>query len=108
MADLREIVPSADVRIVLNGVRRGPVGPDPETQLASAFDRYAGMTVAAFVPYDRAGCDAMLSAGRLLAECASGLPIGALAPLRESAASAGRVIVATALATPGYGRASRR
>ena len=78
VGDLREIVPSADIRIVLNGVRRGPVGPDPEAQLAGALDRYAGLQVAAFVPYDRAGCDAMLSTGRLLAECAPASPIRAV------------------------------
>ena len=54
------------------------VGPDPEAQLAQALDRYAGLQVAAFVPYDRAGCDAMLSAGRLLAECAPASPIRAV------------------------------
>jgi Mrp family chromosome partitioning ATPase len=75
VADLREIVPNTDLRIVLNGVRRGPVGPDPEVQLAQALDRYAGFGVAAFVPYDRAGCDAMLAAGRSLAECAATSPI---------------------------------
>ncbi|HEY9351193.1 MAG TPA: hypothetical protein VIP75_10905, partial [Acidothermales bacterium] len=78
VGDLREIVPSADIRVVLNGVRRGPVGPNPEAQLAQALDRYAGLQVAAFVPYDRAGCDAMLSAGRLLAECAPASPIRAV------------------------------
>jgi Mrp family chromosome partitioning ATPase len=77
VADLREIVPNADLRIVLNGLRKGPVGPDPQAQLAQALERYAGITVTAFVPYDRAGCDAMLAAGRLLAECASGSPIRA-------------------------------
>lgn len=84
VADLREIVPSADLRIVLNGVRRGPVGPDPEVQLAQALDRYAGLGVAAFVPYDRASCDAMMAAGRSLAECAAASPIRA--PLADLAA----------------------
>jgi Flp pilus assembly CpaE family ATPase len=75
VAELREFVPHTDLRIVMNGVRRGPVGPDPEVQLGQALDRYAGLGVAAFVPYDRAGCDAMLSAGRSLAECAAASPI---------------------------------
>jgi Mrp family chromosome partitioning ATPase len=84
VGDLRELVPNADVRIVLNGVRRGPIGADPEAQLGTALDRYAGLRVAAFVPYDRAGCDAMLSAGRLLAECAPASPIRT--PLADLAA----------------------
>jgi Flp pilus assembly CpaE family ATPase len=91
ITDLREVVPSADLRIVLNGIRKGPVGPDPAAQLAQALERYAGITVAAFVPYDRAGCDAMLAAGRLLAECAPGSPIRPpLAALVIEIAGAGR------------------
>lgn len=86
LAELRELVPGAVVRVVVNRVRRGPTGPgDPAAQIVAALDRYAGVKGPAFVPYDRAGCDASLAAGRTLAEVAP--DSGARVALRALAAS---------------------
>ncbi len=53
LAQLREVVPGALPRVVLNRVRRSAVGAEPEAQLAEALERYAGIRDVAFVPDDR-------------------------------------------------------
>jgi MinD-like ATPase involved in chromosome partitioning or flagellar assembly len=70
LSDLREVVPGAEVRVVVNRVRASVVGPDPEGQLRRALERYAGVLGAAFVPEDRAALDAALLRGQTLAEIA--------------------------------------
>ena len=72
LAELRELVPGARVRVVVNRVRRGPVGPRPERQLADALERYAGVRDCVLVPEDRAALDSALLTGRTLAEAAPG------------------------------------
>jgi MinD-like ATPase involved in chromosome partitioning or flagellar assembly len=82
LGELREAVPGAAIRVVLNRVRRGPVGADPERQLSAALDRFAGIDRLAFVPYDRDACDRGLASGRTLREVAPDSPAGvALAAL---------------------------
>ncbi|RJK95419.1 AAA family ATPase [Vallicoccus soli] len=82
LAELRDAVPTADPVVVLNRVRRGPVGGDPAVQLREALSRYAGVDEVLLVPEDRAGLDAALLEGRLLAEAAPGSPVrAALEPL---------------------------
>jgi MinD-like ATPase involved in chromosome partitioning or flagellar assembly len=71
LADLRELVPGADVRVVVNRLRRGPTGPgQPEQEIATALERYAGVERPWFVPFDLAATDAALAAGRALGEVA--------------------------------------
>lgn len=84
LRDLREVVPDAPVRVVVNRVRRGAVGARPEQQLAESLRRYAGVTDAVFVPDDRAALDAALVAGRTLREVAPGSPVRT--PVRALAA----------------------
>lgn len=72
---LREAVPAAEVRAVLNRVRRGPVGPDPARQLVDSLARHTGAEVVALLPYDVDGCDAMLRTGRALGEVATRSPL---------------------------------
>lgn len=74
LSEVAGLAPRAEVRVVLNRVRRGPVGADPEQQLAASLQRYAGVSRPWFVPEDRAGCDAALMAGRTLTEAAPGSP----------------------------------
>ncbi len=74
LAELRGAAGDVAVRVVLNRVRRGVVEGDPERELGAALQRYAGVAGTAFVPYDRAACDAALAAGRTLAEAAPGSP----------------------------------
>jgi MinD-like ATPase involved in chromosome partitioning or flagellar assembly len=90
LAELSEAVPGAVPRVLLTRVRRGPVGPDPERQLASALHRFAGVDRVAFMPYDRTACDRAVAAGRTLLEVAADSPARlALADL--AAELAGRV-----------------
>lgn len=72
--DLRAAAPAASLRVVVNQVRRGPVGRAPEAQLSDAIERHTGLRPAAFIPYDRAAFDAVLAAGRMLADVAPGSP----------------------------------
>lgn len=72
LAELREAVPGAKVTVVVNRVRRAPVGAHPEQQLAEALERYAGVTGAVFVPEDRGALDNALLRGRTVADAAEG------------------------------------
>jgi MinD-like ATPase involved in chromosome partitioning or flagellar assembly len=74
LVELREAVPSAVPRVVLNQVRRSTVGGDPHAQLAEALARYAGIHEVDFVPYDRDALDLAMLEGRALAEVASESP----------------------------------
>lgn len=74
LSDLREAVPGADTRVLVNRLRRSSIGGEPEQQVRQTLARHAGVTRLTFVPYDRAGCDAALVQGRTLAEVASDSP----------------------------------
>jgi MinD-like ATPase involved in chromosome partitioning or flagellar assembly len=74
LAELREAVPSAAPRVVVNRVRRATVGNDPHAQLTAALERYAGIPDADFVPDDRDAMDRALLEGRVLAEVAADSP----------------------------------
>ncbi len=70
LPEARERAPRAELIVVLNKVRRGPVGPDPGGQLTAALQRYGGIGDVVLVPDDRDALDAALAAGRVLAEAA--------------------------------------
>ncbi|HSK25365.1 MAG TPA: hypothetical protein VK894_00455 [Jiangellales bacterium] len=84
LGTLREIVPAADVRVVVNRVRRSAVGPDTDRQLRDVLGRFAGVRAPVLVPDDRVALDEALLAGRTLRETAPGSP--ALAALSGLAA----------------------
>ena len=71
LSDLREAVPDADVRVVVNRMRPSVVGADPEAQVRAALERYAGVQRVGFVPDDRSAVDAALLRGQTLAEAAA-------------------------------------
>lgn len=68
--ELRAAVPSARTRVVVNRVRSGSLGRSPAEAVTEALSRYAGVPVAALLPFDQVACDAALSHGRSLAEAA--------------------------------------
>jgi MinD-like ATPase involved in chromosome partitioning or flagellar assembly len=70
LTQLREVLPGVLPRVVVNRVRRSAVGPDPETQLRQALERYAGVHDVTFVPEDRDALDAALLQAQLLGEVA--------------------------------------
>ncbi len=86
--DLRAALPAvASMTIVVNQLRPGPIGRDPARQVTDVLAQHAGLRPAYFVPYDRAGFDAALAAGRTLTEASPGSAArGALAELAESVA----------------------
>lgn len=58
--DLLETVAPDAVTVVMNKVRSGAVGPAPQTQVATALERFGGIVAPVLVPYDQAGADAAL------------------------------------------------
>ncbi len=70
LAQLREAVPMVTPLVVVNGVRKAPVGASPEKQIRQALERHAGIDDAVLIPYDRAAFDAAIAQGRTLAEVA--------------------------------------
>ncbi len=77
LIELREAVPATVPRVILNRVRRGAVGADPQRKLTEALVRYAGVTPWGFVPEDRIAFDTALASGRTLPEVAAGSPVAA-------------------------------
>lgn len=75
LAELREAEVAAPIWAALNKVQRGVVPGDPSAELTAALQRFAGCVPAALLPYDRAGVDAALATGRLLAEARSSSPL---------------------------------
>jgi Mrp family chromosome partitioning ATPase len=71
LAELRNAVPHAAPRVVMNRVRASAVGRSPERQLREAWERYGpAPALSAFLPDDQATSDAALLAGSLLLESA--------------------------------------
>lgn len=92
LGELRESVVSVEPIVVVNRVRRGVAGAQPEQDIRSALQRYAGVEDPLFVPFDLRGFDASIVAGRALLEAAPSSP--ARAPLRDLAARLAGVAVA--------------
>ena len=74
VTQLRESVPGAVPRVVVNRLRRGAVGADPERQVREALERYAGVRDVVCVPEDRDALDAALLQARMLCEVAPDSP----------------------------------
>ncbi|MEU4603021.1 hypothetical protein AB0F43_08590 [Kribbella sp. NPDC023972] len=68
--ELRAVVPSASMRVVVNRIRPGSLGSSPADAIAEALGRYAGVDAAALLPFDQNAVDAAMSHGRSLAESA--------------------------------------
>ncbi|MDX2972126.1 AAA family ATPase [Kribbella solani] len=68
--ELRAVVPSAAVRVVMNRVRSGVLGGSPGEAAGAALAQYAGVEVAALLPFDQSAVDAAMTHGRSLSEAA--------------------------------------
>lgn len=69
--DLGHVCPAADVRVVVNKVRRKAVGGRPEKALEQAWERFGpGLRISHFLPWDPELTDRALLEGRLLLEIA--------------------------------------
>jgi Flp pilus assembly CpaE family ATPase len=88
---------------VVNRLRRAVVGPgEPRQEIASALERFAGVSDIHAVPQDCDGLDAALATGRVLAECA---PAG---PARQAIEALAARLAGVTLASRRMGRGSRR
>ncbi|GAA0628027.1 hypothetical protein HPO96_36445 [Kribbella sandramycini] len=68
--DVRAIVPSVALRVVVNRLRSGSLGSSPANAVSDALGQYAGVQAAALLPYDLNAVDAAMSHGRSLVEAA--------------------------------------
>lgn len=82
LAELSEVLPDCQPRVVVNRLRKGPVNGDPQTQISQALSRYAGVENAIYVPYDLAAFDRAVAGGYAIGEVAPDSPARqALLPL---------------------------
>ena len=70
-AELRAIVGTTPVRVVINRIRSGPLGVDPRGQVRRTLERFCGVSDVSFIPDDRRASDAALLSAR---------PVGEVAP----------------------------
>lgn len=68
LAELAEVLPETEPRVVINRLRSGVVPGDPVREVAAAMRRFAGVKKVETLPYDQAGLDKALASGRTLAE----------------------------------------
>ena len=67
-------VRAPELIVVVNRVRSGPVGSQPERLVADALERFAGVSRVHTIPDDPAAFDAAMLAGRALAEIVPAAP----------------------------------
>ncbi len=70
LPELREVVPHARVRVVVNKVRASAIGVAPERAVQETLRRLAGVTPEACWPFDARAADAALLEGRPLVDVA--------------------------------------
>jgi Flp pilus assembly CpaE family ATPase len=68
--EVRAVVPSVNLRVVVNRIRSGSLGSSPADAVGEALGQYTGIQPAALLPYDLSAVDAAMSRGRSLAEAA--------------------------------------
>lgn len=82
LTELSEVLPDCRPHVVVNRVRGGPINGEPQSQIAQALSRFAGVENITFVPHDQAGFDRAAAAGRSIGEVAPDSPARqALLPL---------------------------
>ncbi len=105
--ELRELVPSDRIRVVVNQLRRGVFAGDPLAQIRDPLVRYLDVDPVVYVPYDRASLDAALMSGQALREARPGSPAHvAFANLTAQLLQATGMVAADA--APPRGRGLRR
>lgn len=87
-AELLDVAGPERVLPIVNKVRAGTIGLDPASQVRSTLERFGGIAPAHLVPWDPAGFDAALLAGRSLGAVAPRSP--ARAAIRRLAADLAR------------------
>jgi hypothetical protein len=77
-AEMRSVVGQTPIRVVVNRVRSGALGPDGRGQIRRTLERFAGVDDVWFVPLDARATDAATLSARVVSEAAprSGLVAG--------------------------------
>ncbi len=75
--ELRAVVGTTPVRVVVNKTRAGALGVDARRQVRRTLERYTGVADVAFVPWDARATDAALLAARPIAHVAPRSPVPA-------------------------------
>jgi MinD-like ATPase involved in chromosome partitioning or flagellar assembly len=75
--DLRSVVGTTPVSVVVNRLRAGTVGIDARGQIRRTLERFAGLDDVAFLPLDPRSADAALLAARPVADVAPRSPLAA-------------------------------
>ncbi|MCT1479928.1 P-loop NTPase [Microbacterium sp. p3-SID336] len=102
-AEVRRLIGTTPIRVVVNSVRPGPLGIDARGQVRRTLERFAGITDVTFLPFDQRAADAALLHARPMADVT---PRSALvAAVRRLAVS---LSPAGAAATAGSSRGSSR
>ena len=78
LADLSDVVPGADRRVLVTRLRESLLGRRGAAAIADALHVHAGLDAVWCVPDDRAAFDAALRSGRTLADVAPGSPARAV------------------------------
>ncbi|WP_141651284.1 P-loop NTPase [Microbacterium sp. 3J1] len=106
-AELRRLIPSTPISVVVNRLRPGPLGLDARGQIRRTLDRFAGITDITFVPFDQRAADAALLHARPMADVTPRSSLVAavrtLVPMRAESAPA-----ATGDSSRGSSRGARR
>ncbi|WP_424980883.1 AAA family ATPase [Microbacterium sp. S308A+] len=69
-AELRALVGSTPVTVLVNRLRSGPLGVDARRQIRRALARFSGIDDVRFLPFDPRGVDAALLHGRPVSDAA--------------------------------------
>lgn len=106
-AEIRRLTGNTPLTILVNKVRPGPLGFDVRGQVRRTLERFAGVTVVAFLPLDHRATDASLLHARPPSDVAprSAFVAAVRRVAAELSVSAGP---ATAGSSPGSSRAARR
>lgn len=67
-AEVRRLVGSTPITVVVNAVRPGPLGIDARGQVRRTLERFAGITDIVFLPFDQRAADAALLHARPMAD----------------------------------------
>jgi len=68
LAELRELLPEVQPRVVVNRVRKIAVPGNPRREIAAALARFANVGTATYLPQDTEAADSAVATGRTLAD----------------------------------------
>ncbi|WP_353112040.1 P-loop NTPase [Microbacterium sp.] len=107
-AELRRVVGSTPITVVVNRLRPGPLGIDARRQVRRTLDRFAGIDDVLFAPFDQRAADAAMLHARPIADVAPRSPLVSAVRRLASSLQAVETRPATAGSSRGSSRDARR